>query len=89
MPPMKTARIRPMLSDKTGRRAWRLYLRKIRPLARRHSGEYAALDVSSGEFEVADTGVQALDRLRESHPKARAFLFKIGGLDRMRTWFQR
>ncbi len=87
MPIMKTARIRPMLSDKTGRRAWRLYLRKIRPLSRRHSGEYAALDVTSGEYVVADTGGEALDRLRDQHPRAKPFLFRIGGLPRLRTWF--
>ena len=84
---MKTARIRPMLSDRAGRKAWGLYVRKIRPLARRHSGEYAALDVSSGEYVVAKSGLEALDRLHELHPKARAYLFRVGGLARMRTWF--
>ena len=87
MKAMKTARIRPMLSDKSGRKAWRLYVRKIRPLARRHAGEFAALDPSSGEYVVARTGVEALDRLRERRPKAQAFLFRIGGLSRLRTWF--
>ena len=89
MPAMKSARIKPMLSDKAGRKAWGIYVRKIRPLARSHSGEYAALDVPSGEYVVAGTGVEALDRLRERHPGGKPFLFRIGGLARLRTWFPR
>jgi hypothetical protein len=85
---MRNARIKPMLADKSGRKAWRVYTRSIRPMARRHRGEFAAVDAASGEYVLADTGIHALARLREIRPKAKAFLFRIGGLARLRTWLR-
>ena len=48
-----------------------IYMRDILPIAKdEHFGEYVAIDVESGDWEIAETGMDAVNRLRERHPYA-------------------
>lgn len=86
---MRNARIRRLLADARGRKAWAIYNRRIKRLRSTSRGSYAAVDVASGDYAVASTALEAIDRVCESHPRSKPYVFKIGGLDRYRTWSAR
>ena len=54
------------------------YDRDIRSKVEAHRGKMLALDVDSGEYELADDSITALDRLKVKVPGARAYLVRIG-----------
>ena len=48
-----------------------IYERDIRPkVEASHSGEYVAIDVETGDWAIADTDGEALERLRSQRPAA-------------------
>ena len=48
-----------------------IYMRDILPSAKDdHFGEYVAIDVETGDWEIAKTDLVAVTRLRERHPNA-------------------
>ena len=57
-----------------------IYLRDILPKAKDdHFGEYAAIDVETGDWEIAESTMIAADRLRERRPDAvNVMLERIG-----------
>jgi hypothetical protein len=41
-------------------------------------GKIVAIDIETGDFEVADTPILATDRLYERHPNAQPWVIRIG-----------
>lgn len=61
------------------RLAKQIYDETIRPTVEpARVGEFVAVDVDSGEFEVDADKLAALDRLRARRPDARPFLLRAG-----------
>ena len=57
--------------DKAARLGREIYKRDILPKVRDdHFGEYVAIEVLTGEWEIAETEWDAVDRLRERCPDA-------------------
>ena len=57
--------------EKAARLGREIYRRDILPKVRDdHFGEYVAVDAATGEWEIADTTMDAVDRLRERCPDA-------------------
>jgi len=54
------------------------YERDIRSKVEVHRGKMLALDVDSGEYELADDSITAIDRLKAKVPTARAYLIRVG-----------
>ena len=65
-------RLQPSMSpQKAGRLGREIYKRDILPKVKDdHFGEYVAIDVLTGEWEMADDEMDAVDRLRERCPDA-------------------
>lgn len=80
--------VRLLLGTARGRRAWSIYTRRVQRKEKTRAGSFAAVDVDSGDYAVGPTRLEALDRIREMHPKAKPYLFQIGGLARMRNRFR-
>ena len=56
-----------------------LYNRKIRPLVEeREAGRVVAIDIESGEFEVAENTIEASNRLLARRPDAQTWFIRIG-----------
>jgi len=52
---------------------------KIEPtLSAKDKGKFVAIDVDSGEFATATTGLLALKRIHKIQPGCRAFLMRVG-----------
>ena len=66
------APLRPRMPRKEAiRRGKEIYKRDILPKAKDdHFGKYAAIDVATGDWEIADTTMEAADRLRKRRPDA-------------------
>ena len=64
--------LRPSMSPKkAGRLGREIYRRDILPKVKDdHFGEYVAIEVLTGEWEIAETEWDAVDRLRERCPDA-------------------
>lgn len=64
--------LRPRMSiDKTIRLGREIYKREILPQVKDdHFGEYVAIDAATGEWEMAETEMDAVDRLQERCPDA-------------------
>lgn len=60
------------------RRGQARYERDIRAHVEVHHGKMLALDVDSGEYELADDSITALDRLKAKNPNAPVFLLRVG-----------
>lgn len=61
------------------RRGEELYEREIRArLDPQHRGRFLVLDVRSGEYEIADTAIEAIDRLRSRKPGAMLYILRVG-----------
>ena len=57
----------------------RLYHERIRAnVERMHAGKFLALDIDSGEYEIADSLLSASRRLRARLPDAAVFGVRIG-----------
>jgi hypothetical protein len=65
--------------DEIARRGRDTYQRQVRPLVEEgNTGRIVALDVDTGEFEVADKIVDATDLLRARLPDAQIWLERVG-----------
>jgi len=57
----------------------RIYDREIRPkVEKTHHGKYLAIDVDSGDYEIADEMFAAGENLRRRHPDSLSYLMRIG-----------
>lgn len=64
-----------------------IYLRDILPIAKdNHFGEYAAIDVETGDWEIAKSTMDALDRLKERRPDAVNVMFEHIGYRALRSF---
>ena len=56
-----------------------VYERKIRPkVEATHHGEIVAIDVDSGDYAIADTGLAAAEALRKQHPVLDVWVVRVG-----------
>jgi hypothetical protein len=62
-----------------GRRGDALYERDVRPRVEpAHLGEFVAIDIGTGDFEVDPDELAAVDRLRARRPDAAVWLRRVG-----------
>ncbi|MCX6367712.1 MAG: hypothetical protein NTX57_13540 [Armatimonadetes bacterium] len=66
--------------EEIDRRGMQLYQEQIASKVdvEENQGKVIAIDVESGDFEVADEGLVAGERLRERHPDASMLCLRIG-----------
>jgi hypothetical protein len=65
--------------EEHARRGGELYEQKVRAMVEPgNEGKIAAIDVDSGAFEVADTTLEACDRLLLAYPDAQIWRVRIG-----------
>lgn len=67
--------------DELARRAKDLYERRIRERVETevdNEGRFVAIDVESGDFEVADDALMASAGLRRRRPEASVYLMRVG-----------
>ncbi len=61
------------------RRGEELYAQKIRTKVEgKRNGEFLALDIESGDYEIAPDELAALDRLKRKHPDAVPYILRVG-----------
>lgn len=66
-------------AEEVARRAKDLYERRIREeVEPEHEGRFLAVDVESGDYEVAEEALRATVGLRERKPGAVLYLMRIG-----------
>ena len=66
-------------SEETARLGDEIYDRAIRHrVEAEHHGKIVAIDVDSGDYTVADTGLAASERLRKLRPDADVWCLRIG-----------
>ncbi len=67
--------------SETATRAHAIYDATIRAqVEATHHGEFVAIDVDSGDWEVDKVLLKASKRLRERHPQTRTFFMRVGHL---------
>jgi len=65
--------------EEHARRGTEMYEREIAPkIEANNRGRIVAIDVDSGEFEIADQGLEAANRLLARRPAAQIWCVKIG-----------
>ncbi len=64
--------------DEHARRGSELYERQVRPLVEGNTGKIVAIDLESGELEMADRVLPATDRLLARLPDAQVWCERIG-----------
>lgn len=65
--------------EEFARRGDALYDKVIRPTFEpSHNGQFAAIDIETGEFEVDEREIAASDRLRARLPDAQTWMCRIG-----------
>ena len=68
-----------LTNDEIGRRGEELYDQHIRAQVEpQHTGEYLALDVGSGDYEIGPSYALLTQRLRARHPNAAVYILRIG-----------
>lgn len=56
-----------------------IYETKVRSQVEKgNDGKLVAIDIETGAFEVADTSMEAVDRLYEREPNAQPWVIRIG-----------
>jgi hypothetical protein len=63
------------------RRGQERYEREIRSIVEADAGnrgKMLALDIDSGEYELADDSLTALNRLKVTHPDASTYILRVG-----------
>lgn len=66
-------------TEEVARRGEELYERSVRAhVEPANAGRFLALDVESGDYEIADEALAASQRLRERRPGAVAYLARVG-----------
>jgi hypothetical protein len=74
-----TVRQRRYPKEELAERGQKLYESGIRQQVEAgNEGKIVAIDIETGDFEVADTVVAATDRLFERHPEAQPWGIRIG-----------
>ena len=67
--------------SETATRAHAIYDEKIRAqVEATHHGDFVAIDVDSGDWEVDKVLLKANKRLRERRPQTRTFFMRVGHL---------
>ena len=65
--------------EEFARRGDEIYERQIRPKVEpANKGKFVAIDIDSGEFELADDELCACDRLLVRRPDAQTWLIRVG-----------
>ena len=65
--------------EEHARRGGEMYEQRVRPAVEPgNDGKIVAIDVDSGAFEVADTTLEACDRLLLTYPDAQIWCVRIG-----------
>ena len=65
--------------EEIARIAQEIYRTRIRPqVMPEHKGEFLALDIDTGDFEIDRDDLSAEDRLRARHPNLTGFIIRIG-----------
>lgn len=65
--------------EDTERLGEEVYERHIRPKVEAiHHGKIIAIDVDSGDYAIADTGLAAADALRNRHPAFDVWVVRVG-----------
>jgi len=74
-----TTAIAQLTREEIIRRGKEIYERDIRPLLEAgNEGRVVAIDVISGEYELADTATISANRLRARLPEATVFFMRVG-----------
>lgn len=61
------------------RRGRAIYDSRIRSLVEpAHNGRFVAIDIDSGDYEIADAAIDAMDRLDQRHADALYYVHRIG-----------
>ena len=73
---MPTLKLTP---QEIGDRGKAIYILNLRVLLEPHyHGQFVAIDVDSGDYEISDEAHSASDRLRLRHPDAQVLVERIG-----------
>ncbi len=65
--------------EEFARRSDEIYETQVRPQVEAGNyGKIVAIDIETGAFEVADTPMEAVDRLYEREPDAQPWVIRIG-----------
>ena len=65
--------------EEIARISHQIYNERIRAkVMPQHKGEFLALDIDSGDYEIDRDDIVAEDRLRARHPGATAFILRVG-----------
>ena len=65
--------------EEFARRGDEIYETQVRPQVEEGNyGKIVAIDIETGSFEVADTAMEAVDRLYESEPDAQPWVIRVG-----------
>lgn len=65
--------------DEVCDRGERIYAEQIKPLVEpQENGKFIVIDIESGDYELADDGMDASRRLRERRPQSVRFGAKVG-----------
>lgn len=61
------------------RRGREYYDRMLRAkLEPEHNGKFLALEVETGDYELGDTQIEALDRAEAKHPESVFYILRVG-----------
>lgn len=65
--------------DEIVRRGQEIYEREIRPRVEpEHEGEYLAVDIETGHYEIDPDVMEAAKRVQAAHPDGSRYLLRIG-----------
>ena len=65
--------------EEFARRGDEIYEREVRPrMGERDQGRFVAIDIDSGDFEVAEKELEASDRLLARKPGAQVWMLRVG-----------
>lgn len=67
-------------SEEIARRGEELYQQQIRGVVEtdENIGKIVGIDIETGEYEIAELGLEAANRLRSRHPDAAIFAVRVG-----------
>jgi len=66
-------------TQEIARRGQELYDREVRAnVEPDHNGEFLVIDVETGEYELAATAVEGMDRIQERRPDAPLYIVRVG-----------
>lgn len=66
-------------SQEIVRRGEELYAKQIRDrIEANHKGQFLVLDIETGDYEVDNDELAALDRAKAKHPDAALYILRVG-----------